>query len=62
MCRDTCAMGLMWRSEGSFVEPVLFFGLYIGPADLSNSGLQLYVASDLLAETFVNPEFKRKTI
>lgn len=55
-------MGLMWRSEGSFVELLLFFGLYIGPADLYNSGHQLYVASDLLAEIFVNPEFKRKTI
>lgn len=45
-------MGLMWRSEGSFVELVLFFGLSIGPADLLNSGCQLYVASDLLAEIF----------
>lgn len=51
VCGDTLAVGLMRRSEDSFVDLVFVSDLYVGSAYLIQVH-QVYVANDLLAELF----------
>lgn len=54
VCGDTLAVGLMQRSEDSFVDLVFVSDLYVGSANLIQVH-QVYVANDLLAELFCQP-------